>query len=105
MLRGGENKGSPEPRSPSHQRIRLQDLSEFVVSIYDTALEPDAWLPMLNRLADLLAATTGAHFGSYNSRTYITRNVAPRFDPKYIRSFAEYWAAAIFFGSAVQINR
>jgi DNA-binding CsgD family transcriptional regulator len=77
--------------------MRLQDLSEFVGSIYDTALDPDAWLPMLDRLADLLAATTGAHFGSYNSRTYITRNVAPRFDPKYIQSFAEYWGSRDIF--------
>ena len=77
--------------------MRLQDLSEFVGSIYDTALDPDAWLPMLNGLADLHAATTGAHFGSYNSRTYVTRNVAPRFDPKYIRSFAEYWGSRDIF--------
>jgi hypothetical protein len=72
--------------------MRLQHLSEFVGSIYDTAWDSNACPPMLNRLADLLAATTGAHFGSYSSRTYITRNVAPRHDPKYIRSFSEYWA-------------
>jgi DNA-binding CsgD family transcriptional regulator len=77
--------------------MRLQDLSEFIGSIYDTALDPDAWLPMLDRLANLLAATTGAHFGSYNSTTYVTRNVAPRFDPKYIRSFAEYWGSRDIF--------
>jgi hypothetical protein len=54
--------------------MRSHDLSGFVGLIYDTALDPDAWPTMLNRLADLLAAATGAHFGSYNSRTYITRN-------------------------------
>jgi DNA-binding CsgD family transcriptional regulator len=75
----------------------LHDLSEFVGLIYDTALDPDAWPTMLNGLADLLAATTGAHFGSYNSRTYVTRNIAPRFDPEYIRSFSEYWAGCDVF--------
>src|SRR6516162_601629 len=77
--------------------MRLQDLSEFVRSIYDTALDSNACPPMLNRLADLLGATSGAHFGSYNSRTYVTRNVAPRFDQKYIRSFAEYWGSRDIF--------
>jgi DNA-binding CsgD family transcriptional regulator len=77
--------------------MRAQDLSEFVGSIYDTALDRGACPPMLNRLADLLGATTGAHFGSYNSRTYVTRNVAPRFDQKYIRSFAEYWGSRDIF--------
>jgi hypothetical protein len=75
----------------------FHDLSEFVGLIYDTALDSDAWPPMLDRLADLLAATTGAHFGSYNSRTYVTRNIAPRFDPEYIRSFSEYWAGRDVF--------
>ena len=69
------------------------DLPEFVGLIYDTALDPDAWPRML----DPLAATTGAHFGSYNSRTYVTANLAPRFDPEYIRSFSEYWARRDIF--------
>ena len=77
--------------------MRLHDLSEFVGLIYDTALDSDAWPIVLNRLADLLAATTGAHFGSYNSRTYVTRNVAPRFNPEYIRRFSEYWADSDVF--------
>jgi len=71
--------------------MRSQGLSEFVGLIYDTALDPDAWPTMLNRLADLLAATTGAHFGSYNSRTYVTTNLAPRLDPEYSRVYPEYW--------------
>jgi DNA-binding CsgD family transcriptional regulator len=73
------------------------DLSEFVGLIYDTALDSDAWPRMLNRLADLLAATTGAHFGSYNSRTYVTTNLAPRLDPEYIRIFPKYWASRDIF--------
>jgi len=32
--------------------MRLQDLSEFVGLIYDTALDPDAWLTMLNPEAE-----------------------------------------------------
>jgi len=77
--------------------MRLQDLSEFVGLIYDTAMDPDAYPAMLNRLADLLAATTGAHFGSYNSRTYATINLSPRQDPQYIRSFSEYWGSRDIF--------
>jgi len=75
----------------------LHDLSEFVGLIYDTALDPDACPIMLNRLADLLAATTGSHFGSYNSRTHVTTNVSPRQDPQYIRSFSEYWGSRDVF--------
>jgi DNA-binding CsgD family transcriptional regulator len=75
----------------------FHDLSEFVGLIYDSALDPDAWPNMLNRLADLLGATTGAHFGSYNSRTYVTTNLAPRLNPEYIRIFPEYWASRDFF--------
>jgi DNA-binding CsgD family transcriptional regulator len=77
--------------------MRLQDLSEFVGLIYDTALDPAAWPGVLNCLADLLAATTGAHFGSYNSRTYVTANLAPRHDPRYIHSFSEYWGSRDIF--------
>jgi DNA-binding CsgD family transcriptional regulator len=75
----------------------VHDLSEFVGLIYDTALDPDACPAMLNRLADLLAAKTGSHFGSYNSRTYFTTNLAPRFDPQNIRSFSEYWGSRDIF--------
>jgi DNA-binding CsgD family transcriptional regulator len=75
----------------------FHDLSEFVGLIYDTALDPDAWPNMLDRLADLLAATTGAHFGSYNSKTYVTTNLAPRLDPEYMRIFPEYWASRDIF--------
>jgi DNA-binding CsgD family transcriptional regulator len=77
--------------------MRLQDLSEFVGLIYDTASDPDAYPAMLNRLADLLAATAGSHFGSYNSRSYVTTNLAPRHDPQYIRSFSEYWGSRDIF--------
>jgi DNA-binding CsgD family transcriptional regulator len=77
--------------------MRLHDLSEFVGLIYDTALDPNAYPIMLNRLADLLAATTGAHFGSYNSRTSVTTNLSPRQDPQYIRSFSEYWGSRDIF--------
>ena len=77
--------------------MRLRDLSEFVGLIYDTALDPDAWPVMLDRLADLLAATTGAHFGSYDSRTFATANISPRHDPQNIRRFSEYWASRDVF--------
>src|SRR5260370_7068983 len=77
--------------------MRLQDLSEFVGLIYDAALDPDAWPTMLNRLADLLAAKTGSHVGSYNSRTQVTANVSPRQDAQDIRSFSEYWGSRDIF--------
>src|SRR5260370_19200419 len=93
MLSGLEHRDMPRRR----EAMRSQGLSDFVGLIYDTALDPDAWPTMLTRLADLLAATTGAHFGSYNSRTYVTTNLAPRLDPEYLRIFPEYWASRDIF--------
>jgi DNA-binding CsgD family transcriptional regulator len=77
--------------------MRLQDLSELVGSIYDTALDPDAWPAILDRLADLLAATAGAHFGSYNSETYVCTDFASRLDPEYRRALPQYCACRAYF--------
>ena len=71
--------------------MRLQDLSEFVGLIYDTVLDPDAWPTTLDRLADLLAATSGSAIVSYNSCTRVPAILYPRANPDYIRSFLEYW--------------
>jgi DNA-binding CsgD family transcriptional regulator len=70
--------------------MRLQGFSEFVGSIYNTALDPYVWPAMLDRLAELLAARAGAHFGSYNSKTYVCTDVASRLDPEYRRALPEY---------------
>jgi DNA-binding CsgD family transcriptional regulator len=76
--------------------MRLQDLSEIVGLIYDTALDPDAWPTMLNRLADVLAATA-AYFGSYNSKTSVCTNLASRLDSQYIHVFPEYCDCRAYF--------
>jgi DNA-binding CsgD family transcriptional regulator len=77
--------------------VRLQDLSEFVGLVYDTALDRDAWPAMLNRLAELLAATAGAHFESYNSKTYVCTTPALRLDPEYRPAIPEYCACRAYF--------
>jgi hypothetical protein len=77
--------------------MRLHDLSELVGLIYDTALDPDAWPTMLNRLADLLAASSGAQIASCNSRTQVAMHLAPRPDPEYLRSLVEYWTRRDIF--------
>ena len=71
--------------------MHLQSLSEFVGSIYDTVHDPDTWPTMLNRVADLLAATSGAALVSYNSLTRSPALLYPRGNPEYIDSFLEYW--------------
>jgi DNA-binding CsgD family transcriptional regulator/PAS domain-containing protein len=73
--------------------MRLQDLSEFVGSIYDTALDPDAWPTMLDRLADLLTAPSGAAIISYNSRSHVPALFYPRARPEYLHNFLGYWAS------------
>jgi DNA-binding CsgD family transcriptional regulator len=75
----------------------FHDLSEFVGLVYDTALDRDAWPAMLNRLAKLLAATTGAHFESYNSKTYVCTNPALRLDPEYKPALPQYCACRAYF--------
>jgi DNA-binding CsgD family transcriptional regulator len=75
----------------------FQDLSEFVGLVYDTALDRDAWPAMLNRLAELLAATAGAHFESYNSKTYVCTNPALRLDPEYRPAIPRYCACRAYF--------
>ena len=71
--------------------MRFEDLSEFVGLIYDTAFDVGTWPTLLNHLADLLGATTGAALVSYNSRARVPSILCPRADPDYIRSFLEYW--------------
>jgi DNA-binding CsgD family transcriptional regulator len=75
----------------------FHDLSEFVGLVYDTALDRDAWPAMLNRLADLLGATTEAHFESYNSKTYVCTNPALRLDPENRPAISEYCACRAYF--------
>jgi DNA-binding CsgD family transcriptional regulator len=67
------------------------EVSDLIGLIYNTALDLDAWPVVLNRLADLFRAN-GAVIRSHNSITSVTAVIAPRTDPEYLRSFAEYWA-------------
>jgi DNA-binding CsgD family transcriptional regulator/PAS domain-containing protein len=58
---------------------------------YDAAFDASLWPTALNRIADSLAATSGAAIVSYNSRTRRRAILYPRSSPEYIRSFLEYW--------------
>lgn len=71
--------------------MNLGDLSDLVGSAYDVAFDPDSWPIVLNRLADLLRATSGAAIVSYNAQTRRRGLLYPRSSPEYIRSFLEYW--------------
>lgn len=71
--------------------MAFQELSELVGSIYDTVFDPNTWQTTLNRLADLLAATSGAAMVSYNSSTRSPAILYPRGQPEYICSFLEHW--------------
>ncbi|HEU0157532.1 MAG TPA: LuxR C-terminal-related transcriptional regulator [Stellaceae bacterium] len=71
--------------------MHFQGLSDFVGSIYDTLFDPGAWPTTLDRVADLVAATSGAAIVSYNSATRSPSILYPRADPAYIHSFITYW--------------
>jgi len=71
------------------------EFSELVGLIYDTALDPGVWPVMLNRLADALSAQCSV-IGLLDSSTNAAAMTAPRTDPEYLRSFAEYWVDHAF---------
>jgi DNA-binding CsgD family transcriptional regulator len=70
----------------------VHDLSEFVGLIYDSVVDPAACPMMLNRLADLLGATTGVQVGTYNSESRVTTMLAPRLSPEELHNFSGYCA-------------
>src|SRR6516164_451217 len=69
-----------------------EGLSKIIGLIYEAGLKPDIWPSVLDRLADLLAATSGAAIISYDSRVRAAAMLFPRADPEYVRSFLEYWS-------------
>jgi len=69
-----------------------EGLSKIIGLIYEAGLKPDIWPSVLDRLADLLAATSGAAIISYDSRVRAAAMLFPRVDPEYVRSFLEYWS-------------
>ena len=68
----------------------VRDLSEVVGLIYDSVVDRNACPVMLSRLADLLGATSGVQVGTYNSKTRLTKMLAPRLSSEELRSFSEY---------------
>jgi hypothetical protein len=56
----------------------VRDLSEVVGLIYDSVVDRNACPVMLSRLADLLGGTSGVQVGTYNSKTRLTKMLAPR---------------------------
>jgi DNA-binding CsgD family transcriptional regulator len=71
--------------------MRLENASDLIELAYDAAFDPGSWPILLNRLADLLMATSGAAIVSYNSQTRRRAILYPRSSPEFIRSFLEYW--------------
>lgn len=71
--------------------MSLEDISDLVGLAYDAAFDWSFWPIVLNRLADVLTATSGAAIVSYNSRTRRRGLLYPRSSPEYIRSFLGYW--------------
>jgi DNA-binding CsgD family transcriptional regulator/PAS domain-containing protein len=71
--------------------MEVAEFSELVGLIYDTALDPDAWPIMLNRLADILSTLCGVIRGC-DSSIDVTAIKASQSDPDYFRSFTEWWA-------------
>src|SRR5690349_16235998 len=71
--------------------MSLGDLSDLIGLAYDAALDTSFWPILLNRIADLLAATSGAAIISYNSQTRRRGLLYPHAAPEYILSFLDYW--------------
>src|SRR5215469_12855477 len=73
-----------------------EEFSELIGSIYDAALDPEAWPVIFSRLTDVLSAQCGV-IGSYNAAAM----TAPRTDFESLRSFTQYWASRnpIWMGS------
>jgi hypothetical protein len=72
--------------------MRVRALSVLIGSIYDTVVDPSVCPTMLDGLADLLGATSGAQVGAYNAKAHSATMLAPRVDPKELPSFSQYWA-------------
>jgi DNA-binding CsgD family transcriptional regulator/PAS domain-containing protein len=72
--------------------MHLQALSEFVGSIYDTVVDANACPTMLNGLADLLGATSGAQVGTRDGETNRTTILAPRVSREEWPGLSQYWA-------------
>ncbi len=70
----------------------FQILSQLVGLIYDTVLNVDACATMLDGLADLLGATSGAQVGNYDMTTGAATMLAPRVEGAKLPGFSEYWA-------------
>ena len=67
------------------------DFSDLIGLAYDAVFDARLWPIALDRIADGLAATSGAAIVSYNAQTRRRGLLYPRSSPEYIRSFLEYW--------------
>jgi DNA-binding CsgD family transcriptional regulator len=64
---------------------------KIVGLIYDAALDRKIWPLVADYLADVMNANV-CQFSTFDSRTGVSTNVAPRVDPKILRAYAEHWA-------------
>jgi DNA-binding CsgD family transcriptional regulator/PAS domain-containing protein len=68
----------------------LDETAELIDLIYDAAVDASVWPRVIDRLADLCGASS-AQVLCQDFKTLEVTNIAPRFDPEIVRSYAERW--------------
>jgi hypothetical protein len=71
---------------------RLDETAELIDLIYDAAVDASGWPRVIDRLADLCGASS-AQVLCQDFKTLEVTNIAPRFDPEIVRTYAERWVA------------
>lgn len=66
------------------------EYSNLVGSIYDCALDADAWETVLTRIADFCGASNSA-LVLVDPRINLSRVVTPRADPRVVEEYGRYW--------------
>src|ERR1700712_1968746 len=67
-------------------------LLELIGLIYDAALDASRWPDTLSRVADAVGAQA-ISLDIYDAAAQTFDGIAPRTDPDFLQSYAEYWAA------------
>jgi DNA-binding CsgD family transcriptional regulator len=65
---------------------------ELIERIYEAALDPGLWPQVVDATADLLGATVG-NLSHYDWVSHESINISSRVDPKFHRSYLDYYAA------------
>lgn len=68
-----------------------QDENEFLDLLYGTALQPDLWIPVMERFADMIGGTSGL-LSSFDQTNGIGPNEIARIDPEMPAIYADHFA-------------